>query len=330
MYILTNIVNDCSNPAVGSIITILKNILKIVQIAGPILLIIALTITITKLVSNPDEKKYKKHIRNELIAILFLFAVPVIVNAFMLMLNNSYDVSICWNSIGNYSYNPDYVKDYDKSPNKLLNNIDDYEKGEERKPENDPNNTSSSNSSGNNSTIAPTNTGSFTKYNLSESQLKQLTALALHEQGTAKGAAAEASLMANRFELYGSKYGSGADGLVSYVRNSGWFASAGSHMADSGIVTSSALNAVRNVLVGGRRTLPGYVDEHDCFSDISSVSTGSVRDRSSYKQFSTKIHNRYGANYTFYSFPDSNSDPFGYTSESKRKSIGDNCYSFEG
>lgn len=52
---------------------------------------------------------------------------------------------------------------------------------------------------------------------MSDQQLKQITALALHEQGTTKGAAAEASLMANRFEMYGSKYGTGSAGLVNYV-----------------------------------------------------------------------------------------------------------------
>ena len=152
---------------------------------------------------------------------------------------------------------------------------------------------------------------------MSDQQLKQITALALHEQGTTKGAAAEASLMANRFEMYGSKYGTGSAGLVNYVRSSGWFANAATHMADFGVVTSAAYSAVKQVLVEGKRTLPKYVDEHDCFSDLSSVTNNgsaiSITNRSSYKKNVSKIHNRYGATYTFYSFPASGSDPFGYT-----------------
>ena len=322
MYII-EIMGACSSPALGNILNALKNILTTIQIIGPILLIIALIITLTKLASNPDEKKYKKNIKNEIIGILFLFAIPIIVNVVMLMLDDTFSVSKCWNNLGKYSYDSKYIKDKDKDLNKILPNKKDYEKGEKRKDNNNNNGT-------NNNTSTPTGTGNFTQYNLSDNQLRAITALAIHEQGTAKGAAAEASLMANRFELYGSKYGSGADGLVNYVKNSGWFAHASANMSDTGIVTSQALNAVKKVLVDGKRTLPGYIDEHDCFSDIGSISTGSVRNRGDYKQFVTKIHNNYGSNYTFYSFPDSNSDPFGYTSEEKRKQIGDNCYSFEG
>lgn len=310
--------NYCESPALGNLLIILKNILTLIQIIGPLLLIIFLVITLTKLVSNPDEKKYKKNIKNELLGILFLFAVPIIINAFMLMLDDSLSIAKCWNNAKKYSSNSTYKNTNDNKKNKVNSNKGDYEKGEERKDNND-------NSSSNTQPVS--GTGNFIKYSLSESQLNALTALAIHEQGTAKGAAAEASLMANRFELYGSKYGSGADGLVNYVKNSGWFAHASRNMSDTGVITESAKQAVRSVLIDGKRTLPGYIDEHDCFSDISSISTGSVNDRNAYKQFVTKIHNKYGSNYTFYSFPDSNSDPFGYTSEEKRKQIGDNCYS---
>ena len=310
--------NYCESPALGNILIILKNILTLIQIIGPILLIIILVITLTKLISNPDEKKYKKNIKNELLGILFLFAVPIIINAAMLMLDDSLSIAKCWNNAKKYSNNSSYKNTNDNKKNKVNSNRGDYEKGEERKDTNDNNSSNPKPVSG---------TGNFIKYSLSESQLKAITALAIHEQGTAKGAAAEASLMANRFELYGSKYGNGADGLVNYVKNSGWFAHASRNMSDTGVVTQSAEEAVRSVLIDGKRTLPGYIDEHDCFSDISSISTGSVNDRSAYKQFVTKIHNKYGSNYTFYSFPDSNSDPFGYTSEEKRKQIGDNCYS---
>lgn len=313
--------NYCESPALGNLLIILKNILTLIQIIGPLLLIIFLVITLTKLISNPDEKKYKKNIKNELLGILFLFAVPIIINAFMLMLDDSLSIAKCWNNAKKYSSNSTYKNTNDNKKNKVNPNKGDYEKGEERKDNNNDNDNSSSN------TEPISGTGNFIKYSLSESQLNALTALAIHEQGTTKGAAAEASLMANRFELYGSKYGSGADGLVNYVKNSGWFAHASRNMSDTGVITESAKQAVRSVLIDGKRTLPGYIDEHDCLSDISSISTGSVNDRNAYKQFVTKIHNKYGSNYTFYSFPDSNSDPFGYTSEEKRKQIGDNSYS---
>ena len=157
----------------------------------------------------------------------------------------------------------------------------------------------------------------FTKYNLTESQLKQIARLCLQEQGSLAGAKAEASLMANQLETSDyrrRKYGSGAKGLYNWIRNGGWFYRAAYYM-DYGSASQAIINAVRDVLVNGNRTLPQYVDEHDCFSDIASISTGNVRTRSDYKQGKTIIKNKMGSTYTFYSFPDKESDPFGYTSE---------------
>ena len=76
-------------------------------------------------------------------------------------------------------------------------------------------------------------------------------------------------------------------------------------------VTDAVLAGVKDVLVNGNRTLPLYVDEHDCFSDIQSISTGSVKDRNAYVQGKTVVKNRYGSTWTFWCFPDSKSDPFG-------------------
>ena len=166
-------------------------------------------------------------------------------------------------------------------------------------------------------------TGSFTKYNLSDSQLKQIANLCQQEQGTAKGAAAEASLMANLFEFVGSSYGTGADGLYNYVRNGGWFAHAASHM-DNGSSTDDVVEAVKAVLIQGYRTLPKYVDNHDCISDLSSHPAN----RSEYIQHQTVLHNVYGSVYTFYCFPDENSDPFGYNDSSNRTKYGDFCYEY--
>lgn len=193
---------------------------------------------------------------------------------------------------------------------------------------------SSSNNSFTNtgSLTSKTGTNSFTKYNLTEDQVLQLARVCVQEQGSPKGAAAEASLMANLFELKGSSFGTGADGLYNYVKTSGWFANAESHM-NSGDVSDEILNVVKSVLIDGKRTIPGYIDEHDMISDIASAvtegSSFSPSERNQYQQFKTKIKNVYGSEYTFYSFPDENSDPFGYTSEANREKIGDAYYDFD-
>ena len=168
-------------------------------------------------------------------------------------------------------------------------------------------------------------TGSFTKYNLSDSQLNTLARICLREQGSAKGAAAEASLMANLFELSGGSFGSGADGLYNYVMTSGWFGIPGDHNAPSS-VDNEVLTAVKAVLMQGYRTLPKYVNEHDCINPPDIIDPPARRE--DFIPFQTVLHNIYGSTYTFYCFPTEDSDPFGYTSEANRQKFGDFCYEY--
>jgi hypothetical protein len=111
----------------------------------------------------------------------------------------------------------------------------------------------------------------------------------------------------------------------------GWFAHGKSRFNNPGNPEQISIDAARSVLVEGKRTLPRYVDEHDCFSDLEWVKNNGTsinkKDRSQYKPHVTKIKNVYGASGTFHSFPNSNSDPFYYTSEELRQKWGDDCYS---
>ena len=135
----------------------------------------------------------------------------------------------------------------------------------------------------------------FKRYNLTETQLKKIARLCVQEQGSVEGAKAEASLMANLLETSEyrqKKYGTDGAGLVNWVRNGGWFYRAAFFM-DSGSIGSKYIEAVRDVLVYGNRTLPQYVDEHDCFADIKSISTGSIRNRSDYIKGETIIKIRW-------------------------------------
>lgn len=159
-------------------------------------------------------------------------------------------------------------------------------------------------------------TGSqYKKYNLTNKQLKKIAKLCQREQGSVKGAKAEASLMANQLETSKARrniYGSGANGLYEWVRYGGWFGNA-AYWMDHGSVSPAVLAGVKDVLVNGNRVLPVYVDEHDCISDIISISTGNPNNRNQYKKKKTIVRNRYGSKWTFWCFPDSHTDPFGYT-----------------
>ena len=178
---------------------------------------------------------------------------------------------------------------------------------------------------------AVTGSGDFPKYQLNDAQIKGLANIIDHEQPGPEGKYAEASIMANLTDIGGDSNAT-TPNLINKAKT--WFAHGNSRFSNPGSPTSTAINAVKDVIVGGKRTLPRYVNEHDCFSDLTSVTNNgsaiSKTDRSQYKQHVTKIKNRYGASGTFWGFPNSQSDPFYYTSDADRKKWGENCYSVSG
>lgn len=184
--------------------------------------------------------------------------------------------------------------------------------------------------------LASTGSGTFEKFTFdNEEDLKAVAALCQGEQGSAEGAAAEASLVANLYLREGKTDYSGS-ALRSWLRNYEWFASDTRAMMDNPNPQADILAAVKAVLVDGKHTLPKYVDEHDCVDppDIGSISTGSdPKDRSAYKAHETICYQNperfeEPGQWTFYCFPAEGSDPFGYSDPSKREEYGDDCYSF--
>ena len=176
---------------------------------------------------------------------------------------------------------------------------------------------------------SPTGSGNFPKYALNDQQLKGIANILQHEQPGIEGRMAEASLMANLVDKTGDEKAT-VDNLIKKATG-GWFAHGKSRFNNPGNPEQISIDAARTVLVEGKRTLPRYVDEHDCFSDLEWVkndgSSINKKDRSQYKPHVTKIKNIYGASGTFHSFPNDKSDPFYYTSEELRKKWGDECYS---
>ena len=167
----------------------------------------------------------------------------------------------------------------------------------------------------------------FPTYKLTDAQLRGIACIVAHEQGTIAGWFAEASQIANLAEL---RYGGD---LVKAV-TSGWYAH-GKERYNKGTSNPTVLAIVRRALIDGYRTLPKYVNEHDCMSDITTVKEGgkSVKsDKSKWKRHTTVIKNRMSSTYYFYSFPGgykTGVDPFGYTSKANREKYGDFCYTTE-
>lgn len=121
---------NCSNVALASMLLLSKRIMKLIWIIAPILTMVSLTVNITLLVKDPDDKKIPKKIQNSVLALVLVFLVPTIVNAFMLMLDDSVDISACWNVSVNPSNNsPTYVDPYPRGNKGKLFDAGDYETG---------------------------------------------------------------------------------------------------------------------------------------------------------------------------------------------------------
>lgn len=135
---ILDLVNVCTDPGLANILYILKRMLSLIQIFGPLIALIFLAVFFVRLMINPDNKKIKKVIKNWLIALLFLFAVPIIVNAVMGLLDDSFEFSRCWNyaeesrPTGDAEFISDNDKDNDgKNDNTtgIISNPDDYDAG---------------------------------------------------------------------------------------------------------------------------------------------------------------------------------------------------------
>ena len=209
-------------------------------------------------------------------------------------------------------------------------------------------------------TNPPTDTGfgnnaaqsiNFPIYNLSEQQLRGVANILQNEQSGVQGRYAEASLMANLIDMTDDSKAT-APNLESYLRKSdGWFAHGAERFEagynGSATIEPTALAAATDIFNNGKRTMPRYINEHDCFADLATVngkSTGLskamgfndrikntpdwVKDRSIYKA-GTPIRNVYGSDWKFFMFPDAKADPFGYKSEEYRQKYGDAHYNID-
>ena len=323
------------------VIRLMNTGIRVIRIVVPIALIIKLFLDVYHDMMNNEGKRVKELSIKRVIAALVIFIAPVFVNLVLKLVEvgsgDSFEYPYCLSSFENVEYYETLaaikkdIEDAEKRRKeeeyyaerraKLQEELEELAK--KIKIQDD----------------AAIYLGQ--SYRLTNDELMGLCGVAKAEQGSIAGARAEASLMANLYELKtsGAKTGSG---LYNYVRNSGWFSNAAKHM-DWGC-PNDYLNAVRDVLVNGNRTLPFYINEHDCFNcsashacldvskgDICKINTNGVdytsmneiKNRSNYVRDNTKVYTYYyshGKDYwVFYTFPAANSDPFGYTESAKRR-----------
>ncbi len=123
----------CSSAALSQILSATQRIVRLIQIIAPIVLLVAASIHLIKLVENPDDKKRLPKLRNSFIAAAVIFFIPMFVNVTMNMLGDSTDFSSCWNVNASNNSNPTYIDPYDSKRTKIIVDPKDYEKGNPKK-----------------------------------------------------------------------------------------------------------------------------------------------------------------------------------------------------
>ena len=88
---------SCSDPGLAALLATAKKFMNILWIIGPILAIVGAGIALFKLMSDPEEKKYKSLFKNMIIALIILFFLPAIINVVMKMFDGQFDLASCWN-----------------------------------------------------------------------------------------------------------------------------------------------------------------------------------------------------------------------------------------
>lgn len=113
---ILDVMSTCNDVALANILSVVKNILLIIQIVAPILLIITGVIEFTRLSINPEDKKGFRKILNKIIAAFIIFLIPVLINAVMGLVGESTKFSSCWNNANDTaSINNDTYIDDDTS-----------------------------------------------------------------------------------------------------------------------------------------------------------------------------------------------------------------------
>ena len=168
--------------------------------------------------------------------------------------------------------------------------------------------------------------------NISEDEIKKLARACYKENFTEEGAMAEMSLILNKYESEGAK--ERGLSIIEFMKEKDkdgktwWSQNTLDAMEDDSVYDldyerKRTEKAIKKVLKG-KRTLPPYVNEHDCFEDIKSSKNGNkeityIENREEYIKDKTKVENNMDSKYTFFCFPDGKSDLFGYTKVSKDK-----------
>ena len=96
MYIL-DVMETCSNPALSTILPVVKMVMLLIQIVVPAALLISFVIEFTKLTINPEDKNGFRKLLNKVMAAVIVFVLPLLINVVLGAAGESTEFSDCWN-----------------------------------------------------------------------------------------------------------------------------------------------------------------------------------------------------------------------------------------
>ena len=137
----------------------------------------------------------------------------------------------------------------------------------------------------------------FRTYAFTEAQIETIAILCQRVAGDdIRLVAAEAALLANRYELYSNDMSTDGAYIVKYMKESGYWGEDVNGYISEHEATQQACFVVRDALVNGHRVFPAYVDDRVGIYNVSRINTVS------YIQFQTEVTKINGDIYWFYSF----------------------------
>jgi len=121
---------ECTS-TLKSVFYIIKNINNLIFLIAPILAIICIIIILIKKTTNPEDKKLLSKLKNSIIALIVVFIIPTIMNAFLFMLGENNSLTSCYQESNSFSHASQYLDSNEKEKDHqfVLDDSDDYEKG---------------------------------------------------------------------------------------------------------------------------------------------------------------------------------------------------------
>lgn len=113
MIYLSELIHSCTDYNFISILVILKDFLSIMQLVMPIILLVSCIWGLIQMVINPDDKKGLISIRNKFIAAVICVFIPFLVNLTLLLTENTFSISSCWQTAKEYKLQLDATEAYD-------------------------------------------------------------------------------------------------------------------------------------------------------------------------------------------------------------------------